>query len=89
MVFCKDDKVKNLKMPDWGLGRVMDVTCDGKARVFFINGGEKLLLLKHVSLEKVEGAEGAHPILDNPTFAARALGKQHCTKGCPMPGRIS
>jgi hypothetical protein len=81
MLVAINDRVRNLKIPDWGIGRVLDVTHDGKVRIFFINGGEKLLVLKHVSLEKIEGADAAHPILDNPTFAARATGKEH--KGLP------
>jgi hypothetical protein len=52
-------------MPDWGLGKVMEVTSDGKARIFFIHAGEKAILLSHVDFEKVEGEEAAHPILDN------------------------
>jgi hypothetical protein len=31
------DKVRHPKMPDWGLGKVMEVTSDGKARIFFQN----------------------------------------------------
>ena len=59
------DKVRHPKMPDWGLGKVMEVTSDGKARIFFIHVGEKTILLSHVDFEKVEGEEAAHPILDN------------------------
>lgn len=77
MVVAINDRVRNLKIPDWGIGRVLNVTHDGKARIFFINGGEKLLVLKHVSLEKIAGVDAVHPILDNPTFAARATGKDH------------
>ena len=76
------DKVRHPKMQDWGVGKVLDVSIDGKARVFFINAGEKLLGLKYVALEKVEGETGSHPILDNPTFTQRAVkGKSH--KGLP------
>ena len=59
------DKVRHPKMPDWGLGKVMEVTSDGKARIFFIHAGEKTILLSRVDFEKVEGEEAAHPILDN------------------------
>lgn len=76
------DKVKHPKMPDWGIGKVIEITPDDKARVFFINAGEKLLGLKYVTLEKVEGAAAAHPILDNPTFKEQvSKGKKH--KGLP------
>lgn len=72
------DKVKHPKLADWGIGKVLDVSSDGKGKVFFINVGEKIISLKHVSLEKVEGAEAAHAILDNPTFNERASkGKKH------------
>ena len=53
------DKVRHSKMPDWGLGKVMEVTSDGKARIFFIHAGEKTILLSHVDFEKVEGEEAA------------------------------
>lgn len=71
------DKVRHPKMPDWGLGKVMEVTSDGKARIFFIHAGEKTILLSHVDFEKVEGEEAAHPILDNPSFFERATVKGH------------
>ena len=76
------DKVKHPKMTGWGLGKVLEVLAGGKVRVFFINEGEKLLGLKHVALEKVEGAEAYHPILDNPTFSERA-GKSKKHKSLP------
>ncbi len=67
------DKVKHPKMEEWGVGKVLDVTSDGKAKVFFINAGEKLLGLKYVSLKKVGGEDTFHPILDDPTFNERAV----------------
>lgn len=36
------DKVRHPKMPDWGLGKVMEVTSDGKARIFFISGSRRV-----------------------------------------------
>lgn len=77
MAIVQGDKVCHLNMPVRGLGKVLEVTPDSKARIFFINAGEKLLALKHVPLEKVEGTESEHPILDNPTLAERARGKKH------------
>ena len=72
------DKVKHPKMGEWGVGKVLEVLPGGKAKVFFINAGEKLLGLKYVALEKAEGAEATHPILDNPTFTERVVkGKRH------------
>ena len=69
------DKVRHPKMPDWGIGKVMEVTSDGKARIFFIHAGKKTILLSHVDFEKVEGEDAAHPILDNPSFFERATVK--------------
>jgi len=71
------DKVRHPKMPDWGIGKVMEVTSDGKARIFFIHAGEKTILLSHVDFEKIEGEEASHPILDNPSFFERATVKGH------------
>ena len=77
MTIKTGDKVLHPKMLDWGIGKVMDVTSDGKARIFFIHAGEKTILLSHVDFEKVEGEEAAHPILDNPSFVERAAVKGH------------
>jgi len=70
-------KVRHSKMPEWGMGKVMEITQDGKVRIFFIHAGEKLLSLKYVAFEKVEGADVYHPILDNPSFFERATVKGH------------
>ncbi|WP_432822086.1 DUF3553 domain-containing protein [Trichloromonas sp.] len=75
------DKVLHPKMPDWGLGKVLSVAADGKVKVYFVHAGEKTLNQKFVQLEKLEGVEAEHPILDNPTFNERAKGKAH--KGLP------
>jgi hypothetical protein len=72
-----NDKVRHPALPEWGLGKVLAVIPDGKARVFFINAGEKILAMKHAPLELVEGPEAAHPILDSPNLAERAKGKRH------------
>lgn len=71
------DKVRHPKKPDWGIGKVMEVTSDGKAIIFFIHAGEKTLLLSYVDFEKIEGEEANHPILDNPSFFERATVKGH------------
>ncbi|MDF1580754.1 MAG: DUF3553 domain-containing protein [Desulfuromonadales bacterium] len=70
--FKVGDKVKHPKMPDWGIGKVLETMPDDKVRVFFINAGEKLLGLKYVALEKVEGEDASHSILDNPKFTELA-----------------
>lgn len=71
------DKVRHPKMGEWGIGKVMEVTSDGKARIFFIHAGEKTLALNFVALENVGSEEENHPILDNPTFFERAAVKGH------------
>lgn len=78
MDFQPGDKVQHPKMIGWGMGKVMEVMSNGNVRVFFINAGEKLISVKHVDLEKVEGGKDSHQILDNPTFLERvAKGQQH------------
>ncbi len=69
------DKVRHPKMPAWGLGKVIEVKREGRARVFFIHAGEKLLDLEHVALEKIEGAEAKNFILDSPTLEERLKDK--------------
>ena len=71
------DKVRHPKVPGWGIGKVMQVTSDGKARIFFIHAGEKTILLSRVDFEKIEDEEASHPILDNPSFFERAAVKGH------------
>ena len=70
-----NDKVRHPTMPDWGLGKVIEISPDRKARVFFLHVGEKLLGLKYVDLEKVEGAEAENFILDSPTLNERLVDK--------------
>ncbi len=71
------DKVRHSTMPDWGVGKVMEVEANGKARIFFIHGGAKTIVLKFDNLKKLEGAEAFHPILDSPTFSKRATNSKH------------
>ena len=55
----------------------MEVASDGRGRIFFIHGGERTLALSYVPLEKIEGEENTHPILDNSTFFKRAALKEY------------
>lgn len=66
------EKVSHPTMPEWGIGKILEVITGGKVKIFFINAGEKTISLKHAALLKVEGKDAAHPILDNPTFSERA-----------------
>ncbi|MCJ8500678.1 DUF3553 domain-containing protein, partial [Desulfatitalea alkaliphila] len=71
------DKVRHPEKHDWGSGKVMQITADGKARIFFINAGDRYFLLSHVAFEKIEGEEAKHPILDSPSFFERVAEKGH------------
>lgn len=58
------DRVKHPTLHDqWGPGEVLAVSADGKVTVVFALGGQKIL--KGMALEKLEGADAAHPLLDN------------------------
>lgn len=54
--------------PDWGPGEVLASPGDGKVEIYFAMVGQKTL--KGIPLEKVTGAEAAHPLLDNRIRAA-------------------
>ena len=71
------DKVRHPRKPDWGIGKVMEITSDGISRIFFINAGEKTILLNYVDFEKIDREGSEHPILDNPSFLSRASVKGH------------
>jgi hypothetical protein len=53
MLYCKGDRVRYLGKPEWGPGRVLGDSRDGKARVLFTEAGVKLLVLKYARLMKV------------------------------------
>lgn len=72
------DKVRHPKRPEWGIGKVLEVPRDGKARIFFLDAGEKVLLLGAAGLEKLEGPEaGRHPILDSAALPKLVEGEAH------------
>ncbi len=77
MEFKKDDRVRHPAKPEWGLGKVLEDSVDGKARVFFKAAGEKTLSLKHVALTLVTGEEANDPILDNSRRAAPKSRKEY------------
>lgn len=64
------DRVRNPKVREWGLGRVLSVAGDS-ARVLFKGAGEKQISLKHVTLELILGDEAKDPYLDLPTVPGR------------------
>ena len=53
MDFCKGDRVRCLGRPDWGPGRVLSNSRNGKVTVYFDYAGEKLLLLEYAKIFKV------------------------------------
>ncbi|MEO7359274.1 MAG: DUF3553 domain-containing protein, partial [Gemmatimonadaceae bacterium] len=57
MAFKKGDRVKHPTMEAWGLGLVLEDSEANKARVFFVESGEKTVSLSHVQLQKVSGEE--------------------------------
>ncbi len=65
MDFFPGDRVKHPTLEAWGLGEVVDVGERGRIRVFFTGVGEKRLVMPHVKLQPVSGAEAQHVGLDN------------------------
>jgi hypothetical protein len=65
-----EDRVRNPRAPEWGLGRVLLVEGD-TARIFFRNAGEKRLSLRHVNIEVVDGEAARDPVLDLPLSPGR------------------
>lgn len=64
-----EDRVRNPRAPEWGLGRVLSIAGD-TARVLFRGVGEKQLSLKHVTLDVVGGEDVRDPFLDGPIPSA-------------------
>jgi uncharacterized protein DUF3553 len=70
MAFEKGQRVRHPGRPEWGLGEVREDAAEGRVRVFFVIGGERTISLAHASLIPVNGADAAHPLLDNPAYRA-------------------
>jgi Protein of unknown function (DUF3553). len=72
-------KVLHPNMPEWGIGKVLEVASDGKITIFFIDAGNKKFDLTRIpfGFEKVANQEAPHPILDNPSFSERSSGKEY------------
>ena len=71
------DRIRHLKRPEWGLGKVLEVTSGGKARVHFVEAGERKLVLAHAAeaLQKVAGEEAQDYRLDNLAASGRGGGR--------------
>jgi len=66
MDFCKGDRVRFLGRPDWGPGRVLKDSINGKVTVSFEYAGEKLLLLSYAKIFKVSPPRGPDESLYHP-----------------------
>jgi hypothetical protein len=53
----KGDRVSHPQKPEWGPGLVAETNQGGKVRVIFVDGGEKLLQLRHAKLEAFDGQD--------------------------------
>lgn len=65
MQFKKGQRVRHPTKSEWGLGEVLEDTRGDSTRVFFVGDGEKTIRHDYAILLLVQGAEGAHPVLDN------------------------
>jgi hypothetical protein len=63
--YKKGDRVRNPNVPAWGPGLVLEDSDDRTVRVFFVEPGEKTLMLSHVRPVKVSGIEAESLVLDN------------------------
>jgi Protein of unknown function (DUF3553) len=58
MKFIRGQLVQHPKMPEWGIGQILEDCHGGKARVYFKEVGAKTLNLDHVNLIEVDVGEG-------------------------------
>lgn len=65
MFYRKGDRVRHPIKEDWGLGKVLANSNGEKVDVFFVDAGEKTILLKYVEPIKVKGEESNHGGLDH------------------------
>ncbi|MEP7343427.1 MAG: DUF3553 domain-containing protein [Acidobacteriota bacterium] len=77
MGFKKGNRVRHPARSEWGLGKVLEDSAGGKARVLFTSAGERTLLLKHVALTLVTGAEANAPVSGKAKRAAPKRRKEY------------
>lgn len=72
------DRVSHPQKPEWGPGLVAEAIQGGKVRVIFVDGGEKLLQLRHAKLEPFLGQDERLDRLDadDASSGADRLGAQ-------------
>jgi hypothetical protein len=66
----KGDRVSHPQKPEWGPGLVAEALQGGKVRVIFVEGGEKLLHLRHARLESFTGQDDRLDRLSSDDFAS-------------------
>lgn len=78
ITFKKGDYVFHPGKPEWGPGVVTEEPQDDKVRVLFVEGGEKLLLLRHARLESFTGEDARleRMNVNDPGSASDLLGRQ-------------
>ncbi len=65
MDYKAGDRVRHPGQPAWGIGQVLEGVSGNRAPVFFISGKKKVISVKHVALELIEGEEAESMLLDN------------------------
>jgi hypothetical protein len=61
-IFSEGTYVTNPRMPDWGMGKILELRDGGNARVFFETAGERIMAPANLTLET---AHGDYPLLNN------------------------
>ncbi|WP_177420275.1 DUF3553 domain-containing protein [endosymbiont of Lamellibrachia barhami] len=75
--YKKGDRVKHPSKSDWGLGEVLENSNGQAVRIFFVNEGDKTLILEYVQPIKVVGEEAKNVLLDNRAITPKAGGIKH------------
>ena len=64
-MFQEGDRVRHVKMPEWGLGEVIGWASQSAIKIYFEVGGERHLDVARAALSKVSGAASASELLDS------------------------
>ena len=67
MDFAKGDRVRLLGRPEWGPGKVLRDSKNGKVHVAFEYAGDKLLQIQYAKIFKVNAVSGSHFVTDQKT----------------------
>jgi hypothetical protein len=60
ILFCEGAYVSNPRMPDWGLGKILELRDGGNLRVFFEGAAEKIMPPGNILPATLRGE---HPLL--------------------------